>query len=63
MVMGILNVKQIVQVFSILISLLFQSLYLQMIHLLFIAAMTGSASRKIFIPAYENIKYTPFWTG
>lgn len=33
---------------------LLQSIYLQRIHLLFIAAV------KIFVPAYETIDYTPF---
>lgn len=51
--MGILSVMKIVQVFNILIIFLFQSLYLQIIHLLFIAAGAGPGSRKIFIPAYE----------
>lgn len=35
---------------------LFQSLYWQMIYLLFIAAVTGSASMKVFIPAHQNIE-------
>lgn len=58
--MGILNVRIIVQVFNILIIFLFQSLYLQIIHLLLIAAGAGPASRKIFIPVYENIEYSSF---
>lgn len=64
MMMGIFNVKKIVEVFNILMSFLFQSFFLQMIHLLFIAAMTGLVSRKIFIPAYENIEYSFLnWVG
>lgn len=45
--MGNLNVRKIVQIFNILIFFLFQSLYFEMIHLLFIAAMTGPASRRL----------------